>query len=60
MCMQYGHAFGHAVEHLSNYDMRHGEAIAIGMTLSCEVAILLGRLSSLLFNLVQFSPLFIN
>ena len=43
MCMQYGHAFGHAIEHLSGYEMRHGEAIAIGMVLSCEVAILLGH-----------------
>lgn len=41
--MQYGHAFGHAIEHLSNYSLRHGEAIAIGMTLCCEVAILLGH-----------------
>ncbi len=43
MIMQYGHALGHAIEYLSNYEMRHGEAIAIGMTLSAEIAVILGH-----------------
>lgn len=43
MIMQYGHALGHAIEHLSNYDLRHGEAIAIGMTLCAEIAIIVGH-----------------
>lgn len=43
MCPQYGHAIGHAVEHLSwqpGYGpaMLHGEAIAIGMCVSAEIA----------------------
>ncbi|EON11206.1 2-deoxy-scyllo-inosose synthase [Pandoraea sp. SD6-2] len=39
---QYGHAIGHAIEHLSDGDVYHGEAIAIGMCVSAEVALLLG------------------
>lgn len=35
---QYGHAIGHAVEHLSDGEIYHGEAIAIGMCVSAEIA----------------------
>ena len=38
---QYGHAIGHAVEHLSEGEIFHGEAISIGMCVSSEVALLL-------------------
>jgi 3-dehydroquinate synthase len=39
---QYGHAIGHSVEHLSKGEIFHGEAISIGMTVSSEIALLLG------------------
>jgi len=39
---QYGHAVGHAIEHLSDGEIYHGEAIAIGMCVSSELALLLG------------------
>jgi 3-dehydroquinate synthase len=39
---QYGHAFGHALEAVSNYELLHVEAIAIGMFLSAEVSYLMG------------------
>lgn len=39
---QYGHAVGHAVEHLSEGEIYHGESIAIGMCVCAEVACLLG------------------
>lgn len=42
MLPQYGHSVGHAVEHLSSYELLHGEAVAIGMCVSAEVAKLLG------------------
>ena len=53
MCPQYGHAIGHAVEHLSWHPfdesaspkpspLLHGEAVAIGMCVSAEVALLMG------------------
>lgn len=39
---QYGHAVGHAVEHLAQGKYGHGEAIAIGMCVTAEVALLAG------------------
>lgn len=42
---QYGHAVGHAVEHLSKktkYPYGHGEAIAIGMCVTAELALITG------------------
>eukprot|EP00013_Stygamoeba_regulata_P009024 CAMPEP_0177687980 /NCGR_PEP_ID=MMETSP0447-20121125/34420_1 /TAXON_ID=0 /ORGANISM="Stygamoeba regulata, Strain BSH-02190019" /LENGTH=421 /DNA_ID=CAMNT_0019198263 /DNA_START=43 /DNA_END=1308 /DNA_ORIENTATION=- len=42
MVPQYGHCIGHAIEHVSKYDFLHGEAIAIGMTVSAEIAVALG------------------
>ena len=42
MIPQYGHSIGHAVEHLSGYHLLHGEAIAVGMCLTAEIAFLLG------------------
>jgi len=42
MLPQYGHAIGHALEQLSNYKLLHGEAIAIGMCVMAEAALLLG------------------
>ena len=41
MLPQYGHSVGHAVEHLSSYDLLHGEALAIGMCITAEIARLL-------------------
>lgn len=29
--LNYGHTLGHAIEHLSKYQLRHGEAVAIGL-----------------------------
>jgi 3-dehydroquinate synthase len=37
---QYGHAVGHAVEHLSQSTLGHGESIAIDMCVSSELAVL--------------------
>ena len=33
-----GHTIGHAVERLSNYQLRHGEAVAIGMVAEARLA----------------------
>ena len=42
MLPQYGHALGHALEKASDYKLLHGEAIAIGMCVTAEIALLLG------------------
>ena len=39
--LNYGHTFGHALENLSNYEISHGEGVAIGMNIA-------GNLSQLL------------
>lgn len=33
-----GHTIGHAVEHVSNYALAHGEAVAIGLVAECALA----------------------
>jgi shikimate kinase / 3-dehydroquinate synthase len=40
--LNYGHTIGHALEAASNYELAHGEAVAIGMTVEARLAIRLG------------------
>jgi shikimate kinase/3-dehydroquinate synthase len=40
--LNFGHTIGHAVEVLSGYKVRHGEAVAIGMAVETRLAELLG------------------
>ncbi len=42
--LNYGHTLGHAVELEQRYQIRHGEAVAIGMMFAAAVARLAGRL----------------
>ena len=42
--LNYGHTFGHAVEHVERYQFRHGAAVSIGMVYVAELARLAGRL----------------
>lgn len=37
-----GHTFGHALENLSGYRLRHGEAVSIGMVAACRLAARMG------------------
>jgi len=41
-----GHTFGHALEKLSDYEMRHGDAVAIGMMCAARLAVRLGMCDS--------------
>ncbi len=34
----YGHTFGHALEAISNYELRHGQAVTVGMDLANYIA----------------------
>ncbi len=38
MVLNYGHTFGHVLEAAANFDLLHGEAIAIGMTAEAYLA----------------------
>lgn len=37
--LNYGHTFGHAIERVSDYSIRHGEAVSIGMIFVAELAL---------------------
>jgi 3-dehydroquinate synthase len=42
--LNYGHTLGHAIERAENYQIRHGEGVAVGMMFAAAVARLTGRL----------------
>jgi 5-deoxy-5-amino-3-dehydroquinate synthase len=42
--LNYGHTLAHAIETAADYDIRHGEAVAIGLIYAAEVARRLGRI----------------
>lgn len=49
--LNYGHTFGHAIERVSDYSIRHGEAVAIGMVYIAELAYSRGLIESDLLQL---------
>ena len=42
--LNYGHTLGHAIETSGRYDLRHGEAVAIGLVYAAELGWTLGRI----------------
>jgi 5-deoxy-5-amino-3-dehydroquinate synthase len=42
--LNYGHTLAHALETTGHYDLRHGEAVAIGLVYAAELARVLGRI----------------
>jgi 3-dehydroquinate synthase len=40
--LNFGHSFGHAIEIASKHQLRHGEAVALGMLAACHVSERLG------------------
>jgi len=40
--LNYGHTFGHAIEKVSDYSIRHGEAVAIGMIFVAQLSLAAG------------------
>ena len=44
--LNYGHTLAHALETAGRYDLRHGEAVAIGLVFAAELAMLLGRIDA--------------
>ena len=42
--LNYGHTLGHALETAGQYDLRHGEGVAIGLIYAAELAHRLGRI----------------
>jgi len=44
--LNYGHTLAHAIETAGHYDLRHGEAVAIGLIYAAELANRLGRITA--------------
>ena len=42
--LNYGHTLAHALETAGRYDLRHGEAVAIGLVYAARLARRLGRI----------------
>jgi 5-deoxy-5-amino-3-dehydroquinate synthase len=42
--LNYGHTLGHALETVGQYDLRHGEAVAVGLLMAARLARRLGRI----------------
>lgn len=42
--LNYGHTLGHALETVGKYDLRHGEAVAVGLIYAAKLARRLGRI----------------
>jgi len=48
-----GHTVGHALEKLSGFSLRHGEAVSIGMVAATRIAIELGRADASLVDRIE-------
>jgi 5-deoxy-5-amino-3-dehydroquinate synthase len=44
--LNYGHTLAHALETAGRYDLRHGEAVAVGLVFAAELAHALGRIDA--------------
>jgi 5-deoxy-5-amino-3-dehydroquinate synthase len=44
--LNYGHTLAHAIEIATDYELRHGEAVAVGLVYAAEVAHRLGRIDA--------------
>jgi 5-deoxy-5-amino-3-dehydroquinate synthase len=44
--LNYGHTLGHAVEIAAGFDLRHGEAVGIGLVYAAELAHRMGRIDA--------------
>jgi 5-deoxy-5-amino-3-dehydroquinate synthase len=44
--LNYGHTLAHALETVGEYDLRHGEAVAIGLAFAARLARRMGRIDT--------------
>jgi 3-dehydroquinate synthase len=45
MLLNFGHSFGHALETKSEYQIRHGDAVVMGMIMACDLSLQMGFIS---------------
>lgn len=48
-----GHTFGHAIEQVSNFSIRHGEGVAVGLVAATHMAAAIGRCNPALVERVR-------
>ena len=53
MVLNFGHTFGHAIEQASEYSLRHGECVAIGMVAATQMSAALGLCSPMLLQRIE-------
>lgn len=53
MALNFGHTIGHAIEHLSDYRMMHGIAVALGILVEAQAAELLGLLNAQAVGVIE-------
>jgi 3-dehydroquinate synthase len=53
MLLNLGHTFGHAIELVSNFTVRHGEGVALGMVAATHMAAALSRCAPALADRIQ-------
>lgn len=51
--LNFGHTVAHALEHLTNYDISHGEAVSIGIAVESYLATKLGNLAPSALNKIE-------
>ena len=51
--LNFGHTVGHAIEQAANYQIKHGEAIALGMLIETYIAISLGTAEHTLISVLK-------
>jgi 3-dehydroquinate synthase len=51
--LNFGHTIGHALEHLTNYSLSHGEAVAIGILVESYLALQLQKLDQNSFDRIH-------
>ena len=51
--LNFGHTIGHAIEHIENYNIAHGEAVAIGMLVECYLSVKIGQLHESVLHILH-------
>jgi len=49
----YGHTFGHAIESITNYAIKHGQAVTVGMDLANRISVMQGLIDESLYKSIN-------